>query len=156
MITNKVYSPQYALWILPLIALARPAWRAWLIWQATEIILLILLYAHLIFVDTNGNVLPRDGISSGRLQTRGPGVVRRYFKQDEDCVDSDQWFDTGDMAAIHPRQVAAINRVYTPSEEEGGRAREVVTAAASAEAGGSGALRLPSGDAQASEPSRRR
>ncbi|MFL6764642.1 MAG: long-chain fatty acid--CoA ligase, partial [Sphingomicrobium sp.] len=53
-------------------------------------------------VDTNGNVLPRDGISSGRLQTRGPGVVRRYFKQDEDCVDSDQWFDTGDMAAIHP------------------------------------------------------
>jgi citrate lyase subunit beta / citryl-CoA lyase len=49
-------------------------------------------------------------------------------------------------SAIHPRQVAAINRVYTPSEEEVGRAREVVTAAASAEAGGSGALRLPSGD----------
>ena len=53
-------------------------------------------------IDDNGSVLPRDGLSSGRLQTRGPGVVRRYFKQQEDCVDQEQWFDTGDMAAIHP------------------------------------------------------
>jgi fatty-acyl-CoA synthase len=53
-------------------------------------------------VDDKGNVLPRDGVSSGRLQTRGPAVVKRYFKQDQDCVDADQWFDTGDMAAIHP------------------------------------------------------
>src|SRR4029079_17245268 len=53
-------------------------------------------------VDANGKVLPRDGVSSGKLQTRGPAVVRRYFKLDQDCVDKDQWFDTGDMAAIHP------------------------------------------------------
>jgi fatty-acyl-CoA synthase len=53
-------------------------------------------------IDNEGNVLPRDGVSSGRLQTRGPGVVRRYFKQDKDCVDEDQWFDTGDIAVIHP------------------------------------------------------
>ncbi len=53
-------------------------------------------------VDPNGNVLPRDGTSSGRLQTRGPAVVRRYFKQDEDACEEGQWFDTGDMAAIHP------------------------------------------------------
>ena len=53
-------------------------------------------------VDDHGTVLPRDGTSSGRLQTRGPGVVRRYFKQDEDACDSEQWFDTGDVAAIHP------------------------------------------------------
>jgi fatty-acyl-CoA synthase len=53
-------------------------------------------------VDDQGGVLPRDGKSSGKLQTRGPGVVRRYFKQDKDCVDQEQWFDTGDMAAIHP------------------------------------------------------
>ena len=31
-----------------------------------------------------------------------PAVVRRYFKQDEDCVDEDNWFDTGDIAVIHP------------------------------------------------------
>jgi fatty-acyl-CoA synthase len=53
-------------------------------------------------IDDEGRVLPRDGRSSGRLQARGPGVVRRYFKQDVDCVDKEQWLDTGDMAAIHP------------------------------------------------------
>ena len=53
-------------------------------------------------VDEEGRALPRDGVSAGRLQTRGPGVVRRYFKHDQDSVDAEQWFDTGDMAAIHP------------------------------------------------------
>ncbi|MGN6848530.1 MAG: long-chain fatty acid--CoA ligase [Sphingomicrobium sp.] len=53
-------------------------------------------------VDDSGNVFPRDGKSSGRLQTRGASVVKRYFKQDQDCCDADQWFDTGDVAAIHP------------------------------------------------------
>jgi citrate lyase subunit beta / citryl-CoA lyase len=49
-------------------------------------------------------------------------------------------------SALHPRQVATINRVYTPSQAEVDHAREVVAAAARAEAAGSGALRLPSGD----------
>jgi len=53
-------------------------------------------------VDDQGKVLPRDGKSSGHLQTRGIAVVRRYFKKDEDCVDDDNWFDTGDIAVIHP------------------------------------------------------
>jgi fatty-acyl-CoA synthase len=53
-------------------------------------------------VDDSGNVFPRDGTSSGHLQTRGLAVVRRYFKKDEDCVDEDNWFDTGDVAVIHP------------------------------------------------------
>ena len=49
-----------------------------------------------------GNALPRDGVSSGHLQTRGAAVIRRYFKNDDDCVDADNWFDTGDIAVIHP------------------------------------------------------
>ena len=53
-------------------------------------------------VDNDGHVLPRDGESSGHLETRGAAVVRRYFKKDEDCVDKDNWFDTGDIAVIHP------------------------------------------------------
>src|SRR3954452_9941406 len=40
-------------------------------------------------VDDKGNVLPRDGASSGHLQTRGTSVVRPYFKKDEDAVDFD-------------------------------------------------------------------
>jgi fatty-acyl-CoA synthase len=53
-------------------------------------------------VDDDGKILPRDGKSSGHLQTRGAAVVRRYFKKEEDCVDADNWFDTGDIAVIHP------------------------------------------------------
>ncbi len=35
-LTNKVYSPQFVLWLIPLLALARPRWRDFLIWQTIE------------------------------------------------------------------------------------------------------------------------
>lgn len=35
-LTNKVYSPQFVLWLIPLVALARPRWRDFLLWQAVE------------------------------------------------------------------------------------------------------------------------
>jgi fatty-acyl-CoA synthase len=53
-------------------------------------------------VDDDGNVLPRDGLTSGRLQCRGPWVIKRYFKAGQDATEDDQWFDTGDVAALHP------------------------------------------------------
>jgi acyl-CoA synthetase (AMP-forming)/AMP-acid ligase II len=40
--------------------------------------------------------------SSGRLQVRGPWVVKRYFKDEEDRSDDGGWFDTGDVAVLHP------------------------------------------------------
>ena len=53
-------------------------------------------------LDDATKVLPRDGASAGALQVRGPWVIRRYFKAEEDSCGPDQWFDTGDVAAIHP------------------------------------------------------
>ncbi len=35
-LTNKVYSPQFVIWLIPLLALARPRWRDFLIWQTVE------------------------------------------------------------------------------------------------------------------------
>jgi fatty-acyl-CoA synthase len=54
-------------------------------------------------VDDEGRVLPRDGKASGRLQARGPWIIRQYF-QDENgpCADAEGWFDTGDVAILHP------------------------------------------------------
>ncbi|HEX7355701.1 MAG TPA: glycosyltransferase 87 family protein [Mycobacteriales bacterium] len=76
-ITNKVYSPQYALWLLPFVVLARPRWRYFLVWQMSEIVLFVTLYSHLVFVDKSGTkgigyawffglgLLPRDLILAG-------------------------------------------------------------------------------------------
>ena len=53
-------------------------------------------------VDEEGVEQPRDGASSGRLQVRGPWVIKRYFKAEQDSLTTDGWFDTGDVAVIHP------------------------------------------------------
>jgi fatty-acyl-CoA synthase len=53
-------------------------------------------------VDDEDQPLPRDGVSSGRLQIRGAWVIKRYFKAGADATLEDQWFDTGDVSVIHP------------------------------------------------------
>jgi uncharacterized membrane protein len=47
LMTNKVYSPQYVLWLLPLMILARPKWRDWLIFTAGELIYFVAIWWHL-------------------------------------------------------------------------------------------------------------
>jgi uncharacterized membrane protein len=36
-LSNKVYSPQFVVWLIPLAVLARPRWRDFLVWQVTEV-----------------------------------------------------------------------------------------------------------------------
>ena len=52
-------------------------------------------------VDDDGNELPRDGKTFGRLLCRGPWIIERYYKSDESSLE-DGWFDTGDVATLDP------------------------------------------------------
>jgi uncharacterized membrane protein len=61
-LTNKVYSPQYVLWLVPLAALARPRWRDFLIWQACEVMYFLGIWLYLAFTTGGNNKgLPQDG-----------------------------------------------------------------------------------------------
>lgn len=48
MLTNKVWSPQYVLWLLPLVVLARPRLPAFLLWQAGEIVYYFAIWWYLL------------------------------------------------------------------------------------------------------------
>jgi uncharacterized membrane protein len=47
LLVNKVWSPQYTLWLLPLAVLARPRWRELLIWQAAEVVYFVCIWFYL-------------------------------------------------------------------------------------------------------------
>ena len=52
--------------------------------------------------DPDNNELPWDGKAFGPLKVRGPWVCNGYFRHDEQAVDDDGWFNTGDVATIDP------------------------------------------------------
>ena len=51
-------------------------------------------------VDDENNALPHDGETFGRLLVKGPWIIDRYYKDENDAVDEDGWFNTGDVATI--------------------------------------------------------
>jgi uncharacterized membrane protein len=57
---NKVDSPQYALWLVPLAVLARPRWASLLIWQLSEVLLGAANLYTLIALDHSDQGLPLD------------------------------------------------------------------------------------------------
>ena len=58
LLTSKVWSQQYVLWLIPLAVLARPRWRAFLAWQACELVYFFAFYFELTGAATGTPVIP--------------------------------------------------------------------------------------------------
>jgi uncharacterized membrane protein len=97
LLVNKVYSPQYVLWLLPLAVLARPRWRDLIVWQAGEV-----LYFAAVWWYLGGLLAPASGGDSGfywaAVLARVAGelwlvamVVRDVWRPRHDPVRAAEW-----------------------------------------------------------------
>jgi uncharacterized membrane protein len=67
LMTNKVWSPQYVIWLVPLAVLARPRWWPYALWQLAEIGYFFGIWGYLLFqYRVDGQTFPGyQGISNG-------------------------------------------------------------------------------------------
>jgi len=75
LLVNKVVSPQYVLWLIPLAALARPRWRDFLLWSAAQAVYFVAVWWYIIEIDDPGKGLPVGGYDLAVLLQIGATAV---------------------------------------------------------------------------------
>jgi len=65
LMTNKVWSPQYVIWLVPLAVLARPRLLPYALWQLAEVGYFFGIWGYLIFATVPHPVTGYQGISTG-------------------------------------------------------------------------------------------
>ncbi len=126
LITTKVWSPQYSLWLVPLLALARPRWRLALAWQGAEVVVWILTLTLLLGLEPNQSargihygtlvvvLLVRDALLLGLAAQ----VIREMWRPELDVVRADGADDPagGFFDAAPDRFVLSVPRLSRPAD----------------------------------------
>jgi uncharacterized membrane protein len=92
LLTTKVWSPQYSLWLVPLVALARPRWRMALIWQASEIAVWVATLLWLLSGSDPNKAMTYEGLTwilltrDAILLVLAGMVIREMYRPEHDVV----------------------------------------------------------------------
>ncbi|MEH6375061.1 glycosyltransferase 87 family protein [Streptomyces sp. KLMMK] len=125
-LTNKVYSPQYVLWLIPLAVLARPKWRDFLIWQACEVLYFLGIWSYLAYTGSGDKHqgLPTEGYQLAiALHLLGTlylcaVVVRDVLMPERDVVRRDGSDDPSGGILDGAPDVVALGSAHAPPYAE--------------------------------------